>query len=70
MTSPSEMPDWEEFRRVMRDLEARVAQLEARLGEPATVTTPMPAAPATEHAHIALATGAAPYPSPAASCWA
>ena len=33
MSPPGPPPDWEEFRRAMRDLEIRVAHLEARLGE-------------------------------------
>jgi hypothetical protein len=62
MSPPVPPSDWEEFRRAMRDLEARVAHLEARLGEPrgaAAPVTPVAAAPA---AHVALAAGAGALP--------
>jgi hypothetical protein len=71
MSPPGSPPDWEEFRRAMRDLEARVAQLEARLGAPREAiaapapTAAAPAAPATPAlpAHLALAAGAGAVPA-------
>ena len=70
MSSPGPSPDWEEFRRAMRDLEARVAKLEARLGVPrevpaamtAVATAPPASATSTLPAHGALAAGAGAVP--------
>ena len=70
MSPPGPSPDWEEFRRAMRDLEARVAKLEARLGVPrevpaamtAVAAAPPASATSTLPAHGALAAGAGAVP--------
>ena len=74
MSPPGSPPDWDEFRRVMRDLETRVAQLEVRLGTVgqalspgqacgAAASAPVPQDTASAlPAHVVLAAGAGAVP--------
>jgi len=62
MSPPGPPPDWEEFRRSMRDLEARVAHLESCLAQPQAAGPPPSPAPAPEPASIALAVGTGALP--------
>ena len=63
MPPPGLPPDWEEFRSAMRNLEERVARLEARLEQPAPVVTPSKPALAPAPASVALAVGAGAVPA-------
>jgi hypothetical protein len=64
--SPGSPPDWEEFRRTMRDLEARVAHLEACLGQTPAAAAPLSPVPfvasSAEPALAALSAGAGAVP--------
>jgi hypothetical protein len=62
MSQANSPPDWEEFRREMRALEARVERIEERLELPAASPTAVPMEAAAEPATIALAAGAGAIP--------